>query len=349
MSNTPTPPRPKRSVARKSAKKPMSKGLRTLVVTVGVVVALALAATAFMGFLFWRLTSAYEGNVETIAVPFPDEENRPERPDDNSQTILLIGSDTRGEADEGILVGPQDGRSDTIMIARIPDDREEVVLVSIMRDSWVDIPGFGPNKVNAALAYGGVPLAVETLETLLDTRIDHVALIDFNGFQGLTNALGGVTVNNGQAFEAQGFTFAQGPITLNGEEALAYVRTRKAFGDGDYRRVANQQAYMKGVANQLLSRDTLSSPNKVINVVEELAPYLTVSEGLNTTYFVKLAPSLRNIRSSDLLFTTAPTEGPSTSDDGQSIILLDPKGMEELRQAFHDDTLVEYVESQKQQ
>lgn len=347
MTNTSTPLPSRRSTRKGKSGKPMSRGLRTLIVTVGVVVALALAATAFMGFLFWRLTSAYEGNVETIAVPFPDEENRPVRPDDNSQTILMIGSDTRGEADEGILVGPQDGRSDTIIIARIPDDKEDIVFVSVMRDSWVDIPGYGPNKVNAALAYGGVPLAVETLETLFDTRIDHVAVIDFNGFEGMTDALGGVTVNNGEAFEAQGFTFEQGPITLNGEEALAFVRTRKAFADGDYRRVANQQAYMKGVASQVLSRDTLTSPGKVIDVVEEIAPFLTVSEGLSSAYLVKMAPGLRNIRSSDLLFTTAPTEGVGTSDDGQSIVLLDPKGMEKLRQAFHDDTLVEYVLDQK--
>ena len=339
-------PRTSRKAPKKGWFRSMGAGARTLVVVVGVVVALALAATAVVGFLAWRLSSAYDG-AETIAVPFPDESVRPQKDDDDgSQTILLIGSDTRGEADEGILIGPQDGRSDTIILAHIPEDQENIVFVSVMRDSWVDIPGYGPNKVNAALAYGGVPLAVQTLETLFDTRIDEVSVIDFEGFKGLTDALGGVTVNNSRAFTSGDYTFEEGPITLNGEEALTFVRTRKAFGEGDYQRVKNQQLYLKSVAGQLLSKDTLSSPNTVIEVVEEVAPFLTVSDGLNTGYFLKMAPGLASIRSQDLLFITAPTEGVGVSDDGQSIVILDTEGMEKLREAFKNDTLAEYARDQ---
>ena len=341
-----TRPRRSKNPPKKGWFKSMSAGAKVFVGIVGVVVALALAAAAVVGFLAWKLSSAYDG-AETIAVPFPDESVRPQKdPDDGSQNILLIGSDTRGEADEGILIGPQDGRSDTIILAHIPEDQENIIFVSVMRDSWVDIPGYGPNKVNAALAYGGVPLTVQTLETLLDTRIDEVAVIDFEGFKGLTDALGGVTINNAQSFTSGDYTFDEGPITLNGEEALMFVRTRKAFGEGDYQRVKNQQLYLKSVAGQLLSKDTLSSPNTVIEVVEEVAPFLTVSDGLNAGYFLKTATGLTNIRSQDLLFTTAPTEGVGVSDDGQSIVILDPEGMEKLREAFKNDTLAEYVRDQ---
>lgn len=345
MSNRRNVPRLRSRSARKKGRfRNLSSTAKVITVTLAVVIVIALAVAATIGFFLWRLSSSYNENVETIAVPFPDEELRPQKDeDDNSQNILLIGSDTRGEIDEGILKGPQDGRSDTIMLAHIPNDRDDVVFVSVMRDSWVDIPGYGANKVNAAMAHGGVPLTVQTLEALLDIRIDHVALIDFAGFRGLTDALGGVTVNNNVAFSSGGHDFAEGEITLNGDEALTFVRTRKAFDDGDYQRVRNQQKYMKGVARQLISRDTLSSPGKIINVVDELSPFLTVSEDLTAGYFVSLAPSMRDVRQENLIFITAPTEGPAWSDDGQSIVLLDPEGMKELREAFKTDTLAEYA------
>src|SRR5690606_401872 len=105
--------------------------------------------------------------------------------------------------------------------------------MSIMRDNWVNIQGHGEAKINAAVAYGGIPLAVNTVENFIDARIDHVALIDFESFKGLTDAVGGVTVNNTIAFDSinggHGFSFAQGEITLNGDEALAFVRERYAF------------------------------------------------------------------------------------------------------------------------
>ncbi len=318
-------------------------GLTLLILLVGTAVAVAAA----LGWFITRVSSSYEGKTETLVQAFPEEQSRPAERTDNAQTILLIGSDTRGAIDAEALDGPQDGRSDTIILVHLPADRSEVFFTSIMRDSWVDIPGIGEAKVNAAMAYGGVPLAVETIESLIGTRIDEVMVIDFEGFKDLTDALGGVTVNNQVAFEANGKMYAVGDIPLNGEEALTYVRTRKAFADGDYQRVRNQQAYMKAVAKRLISSDTLSNPTKLIAVVDSLAPYMAVSEGMTMDYILSTAASLRNVRPSDLVFMTAPTTGVGTSADGQSIILLDPEGMAELREAFETDTLAEYVEEHK--
>lgn len=316
-------------------------GLTLLAVLVGTAVAVA----ALLGWFVTRVSSSYESQTETITQGFPEEQSRPVERTDEAQTILLIGSDTRGAVDGDTLDGPQDGRSDTIMLMHLPADRSEVIFTSIMRDSWVNIPGVGEAKINAALAYGGVPLAVETVESLIGTRIDNVAIIDFEGFKDLTDALGGVTVNNTVAFEAGGTMFPVGDITLNGEEALSFVRARYPFADGDYQRVRNQQAYMKAVAKKMISSETLTNPTKLVAVIDSLAPYMSVTEGLSTEYIVKTAASLRNVRTSDLVFITAPTAGVSTSADGQSIILLDPEGMEKLREAFETDTLGEYAAS----
>lgn len=319
-------------------------GLSLLVV----LVATAVAVAGALGWFITRVSSSYEGKTETLVQAFPEEQSRPAERTDEAETIMLIGSDTRGEVDAEALDGPQDGRSDTIILVHLPADREEVFFVSIMRDSWVDIPGVGDAKINAAMAYGGVPLAVETVESLIGTRVDEVMVIDFEGFKDLTDALGGVTVNNQVAFEVNGKMYAIGDIPLNGEEALQYVRARHPFADGDYQRVRNQQAYMKAVAKRLISSETISNPAKLIAVVDSLAPYMAVTEGMTTDYILSTAASLRNVRASDLVFLTAPTSGVGTSADGQSIILLDADGMAELRKAFETDTLAEYVEEQDQ-
>ena len=146
------------------------------------------------------------------------------------------------------------------MIANISGDRQHVSIMSVMRDSYVDIPGYGTDKVNAAFAYGGVPLLVQTLEQLIGQRIDHVVGVDFEGFKGLTEAVGGVTLNNQIPFTSSppgNTTFEQGEITItDGNKALQYVRERKAFDDGDYQRVRNQQAFLKAVSYTHLTLPT---------------------------------------------------------------------------------------------
>lgn len=331
-----------RTVTKPVQKKEKRKVLRTVLIVLAVVVALVLAAAAVLGWFGWRLASTFDEESEVLPGVFP-EAQLPEREDD-AQTILLLGSDTRGHIDTDDVEGPQDGRSDTIMVARIPSDHSGVYIMSIMRDSWVDIPGYGDAKVNAAMAYGGVPLTIETIESLIGSRIDHVAVIDFEGFKGLTNALGGVPVYNAHTFSAGGFNFPQGDLVLNGDEALSFVRERKSFGDGDYQRVRNQQAYMKGLLSTILSRDTLTSPSKLTATVDAISPFIARDEGLNGGYIAGQAMKMTSIRPSDIHFFTAPTTGVGWSPDGrQSIILLDWTEMEKVKEAFETDTVAGLV------
>lgn len=320
---------------------------RLALILLGAIAIILLAAVIAVVAFGKKVGNSFDAGT-TVVQAFPDETDRPvEREgDDKSETILLLGSDTRGEIDPGDINADQDSRSDTLMVVRIPEDRDGAYVMSIMRDSWVEIPGYGEAKINAAMAYGGVPLTVQVVEDLIDTRIDRVALIDFDGFKGLTDALGGVTVNNASEFSAGGHHFEAGNIHLGGDEALSFVRTRKAFAEGDYRRVKNQQAYMKALLSTLVSRGTLTSPTKIQGAVEEISPYLTVDEGLTSSYMIKLLPSLRDLRPSNITFFTAPTAGVGTSSDGQSIIYLDWPRMETLAEAFQTDTLAEYVETE---
>jgi LCP family protein required for cell wall assembly len=313
-------------------------------VIAGLAILLVVGIGAVAVFAF-TLTRSFDDKTQSIESAFPDETARPAEPAGaaaSAQNILLLGSDTRG--DTGVDIDEVSGqRSDTIMVAHIPASRDAVYVMSILRDSWVEIPGHGEAKINAALSLGGVPLVVQTVETLIDARIDHIAIVDFESFKGLTDAVGGVEIDNSTAFESEGYKFPAGhQKLLTGEEALAYVRARYPFQDGDFQRARNQQTFIKGLLGEALSADTLLNPGRVSALVDAVAPHLTVDDGLDAGFIAGLAFEMRSVRPNDLHFFTAPTAGIATSADGQSIVNVDWDRVPELQEAFREDALHSY-------
>ena len=303
---------------------------------------IAVVVSVFVG----GLARSYDAGKDVIADPFPTG-HRPAASAD-AENILLIGSDSRAAADPDgdRAVG---GRADTLMLVHVPADRRAVHLVSIMRDSWVDVPGHGTAKINAAYAWGGVPLTVQTVEQLLDVRIDHVAEIDFGGFREMTDALGGVTVRSEQAFTTrQGVHFDQGTNRLDGEHALAFVRERYAFADADHTRVRNQQAFMRGIADALLSKGTITDPRRVQDFVAATSSHLAVDPDLTFSTMVGLGWSLRDVRPSDLTTSTLPTAGGGTSPDGQSYVTLNTLAVQSLSRALRSDDVPAWLRENPQ-
>lgn len=326
--------------------KPKKRRGRAILISIGVIIMLILAAA---GIAYAFLQKSYD-EVEKVAFHSPKEQQevlpRPAESTTEAVNILLLGSDSRATTDPDQPGEEMTGfRSDAIMVAQISPDREHVTVMSIMRDNWVEIAGFGEAKINAAFSYGGVPLAVNTIENFIGARIDHGAIVDFESFKGLTDALGGVTVKNDIAFNAshkRGHVFEAGEITLDGADALAFVRERYAFIDGDYQRVRNQQAYIKGLMSKLLSRDTLTDPQKIGATFEAIKPYLIVDEELGLPTVLSLGAQLRDIRMSDFTFFTSPTNGIGTSADGQSIVLPNFDELQVIQEHFAAGTLHEY-------
>lgn len=273
----------------------------------------------------------------------PDYDGRPEAVSDGPINVLLLGSDTREKGTS--ILASSGSRSDAIMIANISGDRQHVSIMSVMRDSYVDIPGYGTDKVNAAFAYGGVPLLVQTLEQLIGQRIDHVVGVDFEGFKGLTEAVGGVTLNNQIPFTSSppgNTTFEQGEITItDGSKALQYVRERKAFDDGDYQRVRNQQAFLKGLVGRILSKETLSNPVTIQQLVGSLGGYVAMDSGLDNATLATLGAQLSGVRSSDLHMFTLPSTG-TGMEGGQSVVYVDEAVLADVQQAFANDTVAQY-------
>ena len=255
--------------------------------------------------------------------------------------ILLLGSDSRAGSADAAKVSGQ--RADTIMLMHIPKDGSGVYLISIMRDSWVNIPGYGSAKVNAALNYGGIGLQVATIEQLLGIKIDHVAEIDFTGFKDLTNAVGGVDVQVPVAFKTGVWSYTPGTMHMDGSTALAFVRERYSFAAGDYQRVRNQRAYLRGLYNTLKSQGALSSIGKFKTVVDSLSGYLTVDKGLDSAQVANLAAPVITNGSTAMHMMSLPNAGPGWSMDGQSIVLVDQKANADLTRALQNDKITDFT------
>ncbi|NUL59920.1 LCP family protein [Brevibacterium luteolum] len=309
--------------------------------------ALVLVLVATVGGYAWYLGRTFDKNSNTI----PDEQvfgdKTPPPVDGKAMNILVLGADE--PMDQVDFSNSRGLRSDTIMVAHVPEDRSSIQFMSIPRDSWVDIEGHGKAKINAALSYGGLPLAVSTVEDFIGVPINHVAMIDFEGFQLLTDSVGGVDVESSQAFSSRGHSFTKGTNHLDGEAALAFVRARKQFADGDLQRARNQQAFMSSLFGKIVNADTLSNPNKVTGMVRDFSPYMYLDSGLHSSAVSRYALSMRDIRSGDIDFFTAPIAGTGRSSDGQAYVQVDEAELEEVRKAFNEDTVKEYAENAEDQ
>ncbi|MBT2538249.1 LCP family protein [Arthrobacter sp. ISL-69] len=264
--------------------------------------------------------------------------------------ILLIGSDSRGDfrAEEAQAAAgtPADQRGDVLMLIHIPADRQRVYGISIMRDMWVNIPGYGESKVNAGLELGGTPLMVRTVETLFNTHIDHAVMVDFKGLWDATNALGGVDVNVTVPFTSTHDTrhsFPAGINHLDGGAALEFVRERYAFADGDFQRIRNQQTFLKAFIGKFMSEGTLSNPAMVMLLVNTLRPFVLVDPGLTPETLVRLGFSMRGVGAEDAMFFRLPDGGFGTSTTGQSIVFQNPAAVAAVSAALANGTLADYV------
>lgn len=305
---------------------------------------LVIGALVAAGLYLTSIGRSFDQQAQNFDESFPAEEDRPE--DDDATNILLLGSDSGGGSGESedLPMVPNSGRSDTMMLIHIPEGGDDVQLMSIMRDTWVEVPGHGEHKINAALSLGGVPLTVETVESMFDVRVDHVAALDLEGFTGLVDTLDGVTVDSPAAFETNDYSFTEGEQELDSDQAMQFVRERYSFDDGDFQRVRNQQAFMEGVMDEVLTPSNLANPARVQDLVDDLAPYITVDDTLSSWDLAQMGWKMRSVRSGDVSMFTLPVDGFGRSGDGQSILLRDDQAIDEIGEAMREDRLKEYIE-----
>ena len=244
----------------------MSKGKKIFLIIFTIVAVLVIGVIGVAVKLYFDVSNSVQETYQSVERDREDRlrENDVDLSQQESFSVLLMGIDT------GDLGRVEQGRSDTMMVATISPQDNQTTVVSIGRDSYVDIVGHGTtDKINHAYAFGGPAMAMNTVEKFLDIPIDHYVSINMAGLKELVDAVGGIEVDNEITFSQDGFDFAIGRTSLNGEQALAYSRMRYEDPNGDYGRQERQRKIVEGIVKKVLSLDGITQYQTILNAVEQ--------------------------------------------------------------------------------
>ncbi|MGW5369643.1 LCP family protein [Streptomyces sp. NPDC004009] len=284
--------------------------------------AVFLMASAGIG---WVVYARLNGNItadEAAAAELARyERERPTALVRGAQNILLIGSDTRaGQGNRQYGRDVSGERSDTTMLLHLAADRRSATAVSLPRDLMVDIPGCrrpdGSRSepvfamFNRAFEVGGSACTIRTVEKLTDIRVDHHMVVDFSGFKEMVDAVDGVRVCLRQPIDdkAARLRLPAGKVTLDGEQALGFVRARESLGNGsDTDRIDRQQQFLGALVNKVQSDDVLLNPMRLYPLLDAATSSLTTDPALASLRgLYQLVRGLRDIRTEDVQFLTVP-------------------------------------------
>lgn len=277
-------------------------------------------------------------------LPASEEVSEQEQGLGKAKTVLLVGSDSSDELSEefaDVATGERSGvRTDTIMLLRIDPDRKQVTGINFPRDLFVTLCDGSQQKINAAVLEGGPDCLVKTLRDFAGVRIDHYVQVDFQGFAQIVKAVDGVTMYLQEPMQdpKAHLDLRAGCVTLNGRNALAFVRTR---ADTDFGRIARQQRFIKELADEATSLDVVANPVRLIRMVDAVRDMLTVDDSLGLRTMRDFATTLAAVKSEDIHMATAPTI--SHNSPGVSYEQPIPDQTEDLVRAFNRGELAEYL------
>lgn len=251
-------------------------------------------------------------------------------PNTAGKTYLLAGSDARAEGEDGDEIDGQ--RADSIVLIHVARNRQ-AAMVSLPRDLYVDIPGYGHSKINAAFSLGGPALLVETVEQLTGLTVDHYAQIDMQGFGPLVDAVGGVNLclDYDVEDELSGLNWQAGCHEADGATALAFARMRYSDPMGDLGRAERQRQVISAVTKQALSPATLLNPFQQQRLSKTGTETLTVDESASVFDIGKMLLAFRKAGKNGLT-GTPPLWGIDEYEGVGSVVLLD----EDLAPEFFD-------------
>jgi LCP family protein required for cell wall assembly len=303
-----------------------------------VLAVLLMILLALAGFLFY-----VDGTLRRESA-LPDGGGRPV--DGPGTNWLLVGSDSREGLDQArqaeLGTGDTAGRrTDTIMLVHIPASGGKPTMVSLPRDSSVDISGKGKNKINAAFAFGGPKLLTQTVENNTGVRIDHYAEIGLGGFADVTDAIGGVDlcVKEPMKDPKANLDLRPGCQQLNGPQALGYVRTR-ATAQGDLDRVQRQQEFLAALTEQASSPGVLLNPFASVPLILNTSSAFIVGDSEHVWHLAGLAFAMKGIAGGDGVKTTVPFGGFGEDSDGGSVVKWHKQKSAQLFGALAQDTPV---------
>jgi LCP family protein required for cell wall assembly len=310
-----------------------------LKIVTGVLSLAMVAGLAFAGFWFLRLQS----NLSKAPLNAGGGNNEQVSDATGRMQILILGSDTRDG--ENAEYGSADdskgyGKSDVMMMMDISEDNKRVSVISFPRDLLVDIPQCKDEEtnqvyparsgvmINEAMAEAGIGCAVDTVNKLTGLEVDHFMMADFTAVKELSNAVGGVEVCISDAVydPDSRLRLPAGTSAVQGEMALAFLRTRHAFADGgDLGRIKAQQGFLSSLTRKIKDDGTLSDPGKMLKIADVVTQNLTVDEGLaSVPSLLTIGNRLKDIDISKVAFVAVPTT-PAVQDENR-LQIAEPAG-----------------------
>ncbi|HWS39009.1 MAG TPA: LCP family protein [Actinoplanes sp.] len=321
-------------------------GWQKALLLLAVLVLVVVAGVAGGGYLLY---SRYDGKVTRASllpsVP-PEEAARIEENwKSGAVNLLLLGSDSRA-AEEGqdSAIG---ARSDTIMLVHIAKGRDRAAIISIPRDSYVDVPAGGSwkggkNKINAAFAFGGAALTAQTVERLTGISLDGAMIADFASIRDLVDSVDGVNVCVPYDVRSSfsGRQWKTGCHDLTGDTAEEFMRQRYHVPGGDFGRMYNQQLVVKAVVAKVAKSGTLTDPLALDGLLSIAADSLTVDENLNLN---DLAFAVRGIRPGAISYATVPYTTGSLKTSAGTAVQLDTGKAAAMFAAIRDDSIDQWL------
>jgi len=307
----------------------------------------------------------------TAAIPKVDAfgglKDRPKK-ESSAVNYLVVGSDTREGLSKAEIKRLRVGgtevaagkRSDTMLLIHISKKRDKAAIISIPRDTYALIPEHTSSsgklipathsKINSAYNWGGAPLLIQTFESMSGLRIDHYVEINFVGFVRMVDALGGVTICTKRSIDdpKSHLVLPAGTHTLDGIDALKYVRSRQFDGLGDLGRMKRQQQFAGAMLRKATSAGVLLNPVALVDFLNSALSSVSTDPGLKQGDMLTLAKQLRSLSASNVRTLTIPLKYYNYSRNGVSAaVLWDPVLAPELFERIkNDDALIDKVKAE---
>ncbi len=276
----------------------------------------AILVVAWLSFMVWVPFHAWGAVHRTDASP---DGTRPAL--SKGYDYVLVGSDSRegltteqqNQLNTGSVKDAEGKRTDSIILVHVPAGDGKPALISLPRDSYLPIPGHGRNKINAAYSLGGPKLLVETIEQVTDVRIDGYVEIGFGGFASVVDSLGGVDICVAKAMNdpMAGINLKAGCQTLNGPNALGYVRSRHTDPTQDFARVQRQREFLGAIMHKALSPSTALIPWRYYGFATAAGAGLTVGQDTSLHDATRVLQAMRSVSNGQGLSLTVPISNPA--------------------------------------
>ncbi|MEO6999351.1 MAG: LCP family protein [Terracoccus sp.] len=333
-SGPPQRPRPKDPSSQAEAPKHRLRKGRLIALVIGLVL------LSWVAFLVWVPFNAWNSVARVDNIPSG------ERPADTAgHTYLLVGSDSRqgltAAQKKALTTGSAEGkRTDTIMLVHVSESGGKPVMVSIPRDSYVPIPGHQSNKINAAFSFGGAKLLTETVENVTGIHIDGYVEIGLGGFASVVDSVGGVNlcVPRHMVDKKAGINLQKGCQTLDGPNALGYVRSRYEDPLGDIGRAARQRQFLGALMKQAATPSTVLLPWRYKSFADASAGGLTVGTDTGLMDAVRVLQAMRAVSNNQGLSLSVPTADLAYPTSNGLAVKWDTERAKALFAALKNDT-----------